>query len=147
DFLGDAPPLAEIVRQEPSARVEVDAGSPGWYVNIPGDRLAVVAALVSGGRRVAVSNLSLAPAARPAPPGPLWLATLPPSLDRRRLGERKLMTGEVVELVRMGETDARFVDASDVEQALPGSQGAVRLPWLQAPSSSSLPLRDDGDDA
>src|SRR5205823_8975335 len=90
DFLGDPPSADELLRQAPSARVDIDLGAAGWYLNVPGDRLAVVASLRiaaagSTGRVLVASNVTLTPPARPAPPGPLWMATLPPSLDRRKL--------------------------------------------------------------
>ena len=137
DFLGDAPGADDLLTQQPGLRVAVDVSSAGWYLNVPGERLAVAAALIvtTSGRRIVGSNVALAPPARPAPPGPLWLATLPPSLDRRRLLNRRLLKGEEGDLRRVGEADARFIDLDD---DLPASQTAVRLPWLQAPSSSAL---------
>jgi hypothetical protein len=139
DYLGDPPTAQELLQQQPSARVDVDVSSPGWYLNVPGERLAVVAALsVVQGRRVVASNVTLTPPARPAPPGPLWMATLPPSLDRRKLLQRALMKGEVAELKRIGETDARSLELEMIDEELPSSMASVRLPWLQAPSSSSF---------
>lgn len=146
DFLGDPPDGAEVGAQPPAARMSVELSSSGWYVTIPGDRLAVVAALVvtSSGRRLAVSNATLAPPARPAPPGPYWLATLPPSLDRRRLRDRSLMTGAIGDLRRVGETDARGLEG-EIEDELPASAAALRAPWLQTmPSSSSSSLPSSG---
>jgi hypothetical protein len=141
DFLGDAPGAGEVLRQEPFTRIPIELSSAGWYVTIPGDRIAVTASLVVVGqeksRRLAESNVTLAPPARPAPPGPYWLATLPPSLDRRRLKDRSLMKGEVGDLRRVGETDARGLDDLD-DEALPASATAMRVPWLQTmPSSAS----------
>ena len=138
DFLGDAPNPDDVLQQGPSARVDVDVSSAGWYLNVPGERLAVVAALsVVNGRRIVASNVTITPPARPAPPGPLWMATLPPAMDRRRLGGRALMKGEVGDLRRIGETDARSIEL-DFEEDVPASQTLVRLPWLAAPSSSSF---------
>ncbi len=139
DFLGDPPALDELLRQQPSARISIDLGSSGWYVTVPGERLALVAALVVAGteRRLVNSNVSITPPARPAPPGPLWLATLPPSLDRRRLRDRKLFEGEEGRLQRVGETDARNVDV-ETEEPLPASQSAARLPSSGMPSSSAF---------
>jgi hypothetical protein len=140
DFLGDAPAADDVARQEPSARVAIELAAGGWYVTVPGDRLAIAAALVvaSSGRRIVTSNVSLAPPARPAPPGPLWMATLPPSLDRRKLSERKLMKGEVGDLQRLGEADARNVLDVDMEEPLPASQAAVKIPGQGSPSSSAF---------
>lgn len=141
DFLGEPPSAQELLRQEPAARVDVELASPGWYMNVPGERLGLAAALVvvgpQGARRLAESNLCLTPPARPAPPGPFWLATLPPSLDRRRLAERKVFGADGTELQRVGETDARGID---VEEDLPSSSERARAPWsslLPEDSSSS----------
>ena len=148
DFLGDAPFADDLLQQQPSARVDVDVAAPGWYLNVPGDRLAVAAALVvtTSGRRLVCSNVSIAPPARPGPPGPLWMATLPPSLDRRKLLERKLLRGSVtgVDFKRVGETDARGLALGyDEDDALPSSQTRMRLPWMNAPSPSSSSLAKD----
>jgi hypothetical protein len=152
DFLGDPPPAADILRQPPAARIDVDLASAGWYVNVPGERLALAAALVvvssSGGRRLVESNVCITPPARPAPPGPLWMATLPPSFDRRRLGHRKIFDGPEGDLRRVGESDARGLEIED-EGDLPASQTRARLPWLAAgghesSSSSSAAGGDRG---
>jgi hypothetical protein len=138
DFLGERPSTDDLLKQQPAARVEVDVAAGGWYLTVPGERLAVAAALFVDGVRVAVSNVTLAPPARPAPPGPLWLATLPPSFDRRSLRHGRLLRGEVPEvaLQRAGETDARSVEI-DIDADLPASATAMRLPWLMSPSASS----------
>ena len=141
DFLGERPSASDLLQQQPALRLPVDLAAGGWYLSVPGERLAVAAALYVGDERVAHSNLSLAPPARPAPPGPLWVATLPPSLDRRALRQGKLLRGEVpaAALTRMGESDARSLE---LEFDLPASATAMRLPWMMAPaagaSSSSL---------
>jgi hypothetical protein len=145
DFLGDPPTAQELLRQEPAARVDVELSSPGWYMNVPGDRLGLAVALVvvgaNGVRRLAESNLCLTPPARPAPPGPYWVATLPPSLDRRRLAERKVFGADGTELKRVGETDARGIDVEDED--LPSSSERARAPWssllpnAETPSSTS----------
>lgn len=141
DFLGDPPTAQELLRQEPAARVDVELSSPGWYMNVPGERLGLAAALVvvgaAGVRRLAESNLCLTPPARPAPPGPFWLATLPPSLDRRRLAERKVFGADGTDLKRVGETDARGIDV-DVED-LPSSSERARAPWSSLLSSEEAP--------
>lgn len=141
DFLGERPSVDDLLQQQAALRLPVDPSAGGWYLTVPGERLAVAAALYLGDQRVAQSNLSLTPPARPAPPGPLWVATLPPALDRRALRQGKLLRGEVPEaaLTRLGESDARGVD---LELDLPASATAMRLPWMMAPaaaaSSSSL---------
>lgn len=144
DFLGEPPNADELLRQEPAARVDVELASPGWYMNIPGERLALAAALVvvgaGNGRRLAESNLCLTPPARPGPPGPYWTATLPPSLDRRRLADRKVFGADGTDLKRVGETDARGIDVEDED--LPSSAERARGPWSALPettqSSTSL---------
>lgn len=140
DFLGEPPSAHELLRQEPAARVDVELASPGWYINIPGERLALAAALVVLGgsppaRRLSESNLCITPPARPGPPGPYWLATLPPALDRRRLAERKVFGAEGTDLKRIGETDARGIDVEDED--LPSSAERARAPWSALPSSPS----------
>lgn len=148
DFLSDRPSAPQLLEQQPALRLDVDVSAGGWYLTVPGERLAVAASLFVGQERVAVSNVALAPPARPAPPGPLWLATLPPSLDRRALRQGRLLRGEVPEaaLTRRGETDARGLDVDD---DLPASATAMRLPWLGAPlaavpSSSTPPSSPPG---
>lgn len=164
EFLGDAPDGRSVLQGTPMVRLPVDLAATGWYVTVPSDRIAVVLALVvaSTGRRIVESNVSLAPPSRPAPPGPHWEATLPPSLDRRRLHERALFSGTVVPLRRVGEADARAVVASAVEVTLdedlletddleaspPASGSLVRSPRIQVrqaragvPSSGALARR------
>lgn len=136
DFLGEPPSARDLLGQQPALVVDVDLAAGGWYLTVPGERLAIAAALVVDGTRLAASNVTLTPPARPAPPGPLWLATLPPSIDRRRLRQGRLLRGEVPEaaLARLGESDARGVEIDD---ELPASATAMRLPWLQSPAASS----------
>lgn len=139
DFLGEPPSADQVLGQEPALRVDVELAAGGWYLTVPGERLAVAGALVLDGARVATSNVTFAPPARPAPPGPLWFATLPPSLDRRQLRHGRLLRGEVPDaaLERRGESDARGVEVDDT---LPASSTAMRLPWLMTPSASSSSL-------
>jgi hypothetical protein len=140
DFLGDAPSSDDLLAQPPALRLAVELSSNGWYVNVPGERLAVAAALVvaTSGRRIAQSNTTLTPPARPAPPGPWWVATLPPSLDRRRLRNRALFKGELLEadLRRIGESDARGLDLLE-DESPPASGSKARLPWMHVPAPSS----------
>jgi hypothetical protein len=135
DFLGEAPDAAQIARVSPQLRVDVDLSAGGWYVPVPGERLAIVGTLMDKDGVIAQSNVSLSPPARPAPPGPLWLATLPPSLDRRALLGGKLLRGEVPDarLARRGESDARGLGVEDEE--IPASAALFRL--FSGPSSSS----------
>lgn len=134
DFLGDEPSSAELGALSPALVVDVDLGAGGWYVPVPGERLAVIGRLVDSDGEICASNVTLTPPARPAPPGPLWLASLPPSLSRRALRGRVLLKGEVAEanLKRIGEIDARLLE--DTQDPVPaGSAFRIR----GAPSSSS----------
>ena len=126
EFLGEAPELHEILQQEPAARIDVELSSPGSYVNVPGERLALAAALVvtTSGRRIAESNLCLTPPARPAPPGPLWLATMPPTQRRQRFAVDKVFAVAEANVRRVGETDARFVGATAATGATDASSDA-----------------------
>lgn len=150
DFLGDVPDAAAVAAQHPSYTVDVDARAPGWYVSIPGERAAVVAALVVDGVKVAVSNLAVTPPARPAPPGPLWEATLLTGTSRRALRKGGLLKDKLpkgASLVVKGEA-ARVDDVADVnavveEEVMAGAAGSGA--WMRArpadagiPSSSAL---------
>ena len=137
DTLGDPPDAADLARQHPSFVVDVDAKAPGWYVTIPGERTAVAAVLVVDGQRVCTSNLALNPPARPAPPGPLWEATLPPGVSRRALRKsgvlkRALPAGAV--LVTRGEAvRIELPDAAVPAEDLTVSSGLL----MRGPSPSS----------
>jgi hypothetical protein len=152
EFLGAAPSRDALLEQTASLYVDVDLRAPGWYVDVPPERYAVVARLVQAGRVVATSNLALTPPARPAPPGPLWRATLAPSTDRAALRdggllktEKPLPDGAAVETI--GEVLPEPV-AIEIVVPLPSSaehrfqlvsQPAGRE--AEAPSSSSMPSR------
>lgn len=148
DFLGDAPDAASLAGQSPSFVVDVDANAPGWYVTIPVDRAAVAAALVVDGIRVATSNMAIAPPSRPAPPGPLWEATLSTSTSRRALRHAGLLKDKLpfgASLVVKGEA-ARVDDGADdldleFETGAGASGSWMRSKASQAPgpSSSAMP--------
>lgn len=94
DFLGAPPARADVLRLDPVERLPIELSAGGWYLPTTRERSAIGAALVettSPPRRIVESNLALCPPSRPAPPGPLWMATLPPSVDRRRLGQGVLL--------------------------------------------------------
>lgn len=94
DFLGAPPARETVLALEPVERVPVELSARGWYAPTTRERSAIAAALVeatSPPRRIAQSNLALCPPSRPAPPGPLWMATLPPGVDRRKLGKGALL--------------------------------------------------------
>ena len=99
DVLGASPSATELLEQQPSLSIPVDRLAPGWYVDIPADRLAVAVRFVidaaDGPVTIATSNVALTPPARPAPPGPLWLATLQPDVDRRTLRGAGLLQPEL----------------------------------------------------
>lgn len=154
DFLGDPPSRDALAAQHPSYTVDVDARAPGWYVSIPGERSAVVAALVVDGVRVAVSNLALTPPARPAPPGPLWEATLLTGTSRRALRKGGLLKDKLpkgVTVVVKGEA-GRVEDVGDVDveggaeangsglwmRARPAAGGPEDLPSSSSSLSSGL---------
>jgi hypothetical protein len=152
EFLGDVPSRDALLEQTASLYVDVDLRATGWYVDVPPERYAVVARLVQAGRVLATSNLALTPPARPAPPGPLWRATLAPSTDRAALRggglvktEKPLPAGAAVETV--GEVLPEPV-AIDVVVPLPWSaehRFQILSPpagrQTEAPSSSSMPSR------
>ena len=146
DVLGEAPDVKDVARQHPSFVVDVDVNAPGWYVDIPGDRLAVAATLVVDGIRVATSNLALTPPSRPAPPGPFWEATLQTSTSRKSLRKAGLLKGKElptgVTLVVKGEA-ARVEDVVEEEfdEEVAGSGAWMRARPATGPSvsSSSIP--------
>ena len=135
DVLGTSPDAAELAGQHPAFVVDVDAAAPGWYVTLPGERIAVAAALLINGQRICVSNVALTPPARPAPPGPLWEATLPPGISRRALRKGGLLRGSLppgAVLVTKGE--ATRVEAPEVA-------GGVAAGGDDASLSSGLLMR------
>jgi hypothetical protein len=94
EYLGTAPPVEEML-QRPGVDAEVDRDAPGWYLRQPPERLAFLVELVvksdAGDVVVATSNPTLAPPSRPAPAGPLWMATLTSDVDRRALRNSGLL--------------------------------------------------------
>ncbi len=132
-FLGDPPDADALWRQPISFDVRVEIAATGWYLPLAPERLCVVAQLVDDEGIIASSNVTLTPPARPAAPGPLWVATLPPSFDRRLLLQRRLLTGAVDEarFVRVGQSDARDVGSSSA----PSSFELFRI--SATPSSSA----------
>jgi hypothetical protein len=154
DFLGAPPTLQALLEQTASLYVDVDLRAAGWYVDVAPERLAVAARLVQAGRVVATSNLALTPPARPAPPGPLWRATLQPRTERSALrGAGLLKTDALPEgaaLEVVGEVLPEPV-ATEVVIPLPSSgehRFKVTAPpgerAQETPSSTSLPSRSPG---
>ncbi len=156
DTLGDPPDAADVLAQHPSFVVDIEASAPGWYVEVPGERVAVAAALVLDGVRVALSNLAIMPPARPAPPGPLWEATLTPGTSRRALRKAGLLRPDLpkgVSVVNLGEATRQ--DPPDDDGLETGGAGSAL--WMKnrpagalaftgigtktasSPSSSTLP--------
>lgn len=113
-FLGNPPDEATLNGAASCISVDIDLRAPGWYVEVPADRLALQVRLVvasddDGFVVQSRSNIALAPPARPAPPGPLWMATLSPSTDRRRLRGGTLaqvQESEGVRVEEVGEVEA-----------------------------------------
>ncbi len=148
DFLGVAPDLATVLALDPVERLPVELSATGWYTPAAHDRAAVAAALVAVGGvhplRLVESNLAQTPPSRPAPPGPLWTATLPPSVSRRLLGKgvlvRALEGGPLpqgAELVREGETrGAGELASGDVPASASKMRARALQKWLQAAASA-----------
>jgi hypothetical protein len=154
EFLGEAPSRDALLEQTASLYVDVDLASSGWYVEVPPERYAVVARLVQAGRVVATSNLTLTPPARPAPPGPLWRATLSPQTERSALRGGGLLKPEALPEGAQVETVGEVLPepvAIEVVVPLPSS-GEHRFQIVsppagrehEAPSSSSMPSRSQG---
>jgi len=106
----------------PATVHDVDTRVGGWYIDAPGERLAVLARLVTlDGAVVVESNPAIIPANRPAPPGPLVFATLPPFVDRRTLAHGPLLDGRElpkgIERTEGGISEAKplAIEALDVE--------------------------------
>jgi hypothetical protein len=149
EFLGDPQDSAALLKLAPSLTVDVDVGAGGWYVPVPGERLAIIGRLMDADGVICTSNVTLTPPARPAPPGPLWLATLPPALSRRALRGRALLAGAVPEanLQRVGEIDARLLE--DLEDEAHSSIFRLRggaSSSESASSESAARARDSGDE-
>jgi hypothetical protein len=139
-FVGNAPDDDAILATDPLVQAPIDAGAAGWYLDVPAERLAVVVVLASRGERVAQSNVTILPPGKSAPPGPLWVASLPPSIDRKRLRGGRLLRGELpagATLETRGDSVGIALDADGTGAALPSSGG--RPAWPPLPSSSSLP--------
>ncbi len=151
EFLGDLPSRESLLEQTASLYVDVDLRSSGWYVEVAPERFAVVARLVQAGRILATSNLALTPPARPAPPGPLWRATLSPTTERSALRGAGLLKPESLPEGAALETVGEILpEPTAVEVVVPlPSSGEHRfqilapppVPSGDVPSSGSLPSR------
>lgn len=147
DYLGDPPSAAAVAAQAPAYVVDIDVSAPGWYVNLPGDRTALVAVLVKDGAVVATSNLALTTPSRPAPPGPYWEATVAPGTSRKALRKSGLLKPGLppgATLVVKGQAE-RQEDAELHESGADASGAWIRerrrdAADVSAPSSSSLGL-------
>jgi len=135
----------------PPTRHDVDARTGGWYLQSPGERLAVLVRLVDeNGELVVESNPAVIPATRPATPGPLVFATLPPFVDRRTLAHGPLLDGrdlpKGIERTAGGEAFARPVAVlsddgheSDVDSPSSAERARARALADQSnPSSTTL---------
>lgn len=157
--------VADASSNEPGAVLfdeSIRVSAKGWYLRAPEPRLRVVAALCTpGGEVLAVSNACVVPPNHPAPPGPLRFATVPISVDRRRLRGGQLFCALIDEATELPE-DVVVEEAGRVvrarvpraeEESAPSSgakqrvlsQGGPTLPvadsapssWRSAPSSSA----------
>lgn len=160
EVLGDTPAADAILRRQPLFSVGVDRTAPGWYIDVSADRAAIVLRLVidAGGDAVVVatSNVTLTPPARPAPPGPLWLATLQPGVDRRTLRGAGLLKpylpdgasveergSALPESVLLGQSviadppSSSFRFLGHTEEERPSSSTSSRASQSVAPSSPS----------
>lgn len=133
-----------------SETIRVSAG--GWYLRAPEPRLRVVAALATPSGEVLVSsNPCVVPPSHPAPPGPLRFATVPVSVDRRRLRGGLLLRALIDEETDLPESvvveeSGRVVRArlEEQEESAPSSgekrrllsQGGPTLPSVQSAPSS-----------
>jgi len=150
DTLGEAPTHGAVARLPASFSVGVDRLAPGWYIDVPGERFAIVVRVVvdahDGPVTVATSNLTLTPPARPAPPGPLWLATLSPDVDRRTLRGAGLLKGSLpygAAVQERGEALPESVLLAQTAVADPPSSSFRFLGHTSedSPSSMSMPSR------
>jgi hypothetical protein len=147
EFLGEPPAPSALLNLPPFASVTVDAGAAGWYLTIPAERMALTATLAVGGHQIAVSNMALTPPSRPAPPGPLWMATLDVDLDRRKLLAGALLRGHAgVHVEALGSVTASGDTASAIGSSgwrVRGAGGGAEGPLSSsalggAPSSHTL---------
>jgi hypothetical protein len=143
DVLGEPPAAADLASQPATLTVPVDLAAPGWYVDVAPERFAVVARLVVDGRVVAVSNLALTPPARPAPPGPLWQATITPGVDRRILRGSGLLRGKLPDGAAVAVAGEVLPEPTSWEPSLPlpSSADVARGPAEGPPSSGAMPSR------
>ncbi len=145
EVLGETPATSDVVAQPASFFVDVDLRAPGWYVDVAPERYAVVARLVQGERVLATSNLALTPPARPAPPGPLWHATLAPSVDRRALRGGGLLRSKLPEGATVAVEVEVLPEPTALEVSLPLPSSGERARGLgeaaAPPSSSAMPSR------
>ncbi len=148
--LGEAPPLAQLMSATTSFTVHVDRHAPGWYIDVPADRFAVIVRVVvdaaDGPVTVATSNVALTPPARPAPPGPLWLATLTSDVDRRRLRGAGLLSPELPAGAHLDTRGDALPDAVVPTGAIVADPPSSSFRFLghtedESPSSASMAAR------
>ncbi len=149
-FVGEPPSHAELAHRPAAFSVDIERMAPGWYIDVPADRLAVVVRVVvnahDGPVTVAVSNVALTPPARPAPPGPLWLATLRPDVDRRTLRGAGLLKKPLPDGASVDERGEALPDSvlSQHTATADSPNSSFRFKGLDekdAPSSGSLAAR------
>ncbi len=148
--LGESPTPAQLSTMAASFTVDVDRHAPGWYIDVPADRFAVVIRVVvdaaDGPVTVATSNVALTPPARPAPPGPLWLATLTPDVDRRALRGAGLLKPSLPDGATLNTQGDALPDAVMPTGAIVADPPSSSFRFLghtelESPSSSSMASR------
>jgi hypothetical protein len=149
-YLGTQPSSSTLLSSPMLASIDIDRSSSGWYLEVPAERVAVVLRLVvdadDGPVVVASSNVALMPPSRPAPRGPLWMATLAPDVDRRTLRGEGLLRPRLPEgaaVVTQGEARPEQVLVALRAVADPPSSSFRFVPATEEapsapPSSSSL---------
>jgi hypothetical protein len=143
ETLGEPPAEADLLAQPASFVVDIDLRAPGWYVDVAPERFAVVARLFVGDRLAASSNLALTPPARPAPPGPLWMATIKPGVDRRALRGGGVLRGKLPDGAGLEVAGEVLPEPTSFEPSLPLPSSAERArgPDESPPSSGAMPAR------
>jgi hypothetical protein len=167
-YLGTSPSSSSLLSSPMLASIDIERSSSGWYLEVPAERVAVVLRLVvdtdDGPVVIATSNVALMPPSRPAPRGPLWMATLAPDVDRRTLRGEGLLRPRLPEgaaVVTQGEarpeqvlvalravadppsSSFRFVPATEEAPSAPPSSLSSSLSSSSSSSSSLAAARPE----
>ena len=144
EYFGAAPDKAEIIATAPRLVVAVERDAPGWYLHVPHERWAMVVQVVVSGDDgdvdvvVATSNVALTTPAKRAGAGPLWLASIPPDVDRRELRDSGVLAPVVPEGVSV--VVAGTVDDDGTHLAIGADGATVNAPsWGLHRAATSLP--------